>query len=95
MRLIWQDEAERDLDRIVEYVLKDDPAAALRLTCTIREATRVVGEHPNIGRSGRVEGTRELVVPGLPYILPYQITGREIRILAVMHASRKWPDTFQ
>ena len=67
MRIIWQDEAERDLDRIAEYILKDDPAAALRLIYTIREATRVLGEHPNIGRTGRVEGTRELVIPGLPY----------------------------
>ena len=95
MRIVWQDEAEGDLDRIAEYVLKDDPAAALRLVYTIRQATRVLCEHPNVGRTGRVEGTRELVIPGLPYILPYQIAGQEIRILAVMHASRKWPDTFQ
>ena len=95
MRIIWQDEAERDLDGIADYILQDDPAAALRLIDTIREATRVLSEHPNIGRTGRVAGTRELVIPGLPYILPYQIAGQEIRILAIMHASRKWPDTFQ
>ena len=95
MRIIWLDEAERDLDRIAEYILKDDPAAALRLIYTIREATRVLSEHPNVGRTGRVEGTRELVISGLPYILPYQIGGQEIRILAVMHTSRKWPDTFR
>ena len=95
MRIIWLDEAERDLDRIAEYILKDDPAAALRLIYTIREATRVLSEHPNVGHTGRVEGTRELAISGLPYILPYQIAGQEIRILAVMHTSRKWPDTFR
>ena len=95
MRIIWLDEAGRDLDRIAEYILKDDPAAALRLIYTIREATRVLSEHPNVGRTGRVEGTRELVISGLPYILPYQIAGQEIRILAVMHTSRKWPGTFR
>ena len=94
MRIIWQDEAERDLDRIAEYIMEDDPAAALRVVSTIREAARFLTEHPNIGRAGRVEGTRELVIAGLPYILPYQIAGQEIRILAVMHTSRKWPDTF-
>ena len=67
MRIIWQDEAERDLDGIADYILQDDPAAALRLIDTIREATRVLSEHPNIGRTGRVAGTRELVIPGLPY----------------------------
>ena len=95
MRIIWLDEAGRDLDRIAEYILKDDPAATLRLIYTIREATRVLSEHSNVGRTGRVEGTRELVISGLPYILPYQIAGQEIRILAVMHTSRKWPDTFR
>ncbi len=94
MRIIWQDEAERDLDRIAEYIMQDDPTAALRVISTIREAARLLTEHPNIGRAGRVAGTRELVMPGLPYILPYQIAGQEIRILAVMHTSRKWPDTF-
>lgn len=94
MRIIWQDEAARDLDRIAEYIMEDDPAAALRVVSTIRESAPVLTEHPNIGRAGRVEGTRELVIAGLPYILPYQIAGQEIRILAVMHTSRKWPDTF-
>ena len=95
MRIIWLDEAERDLGWIAEYILKDDPAAALRLIYTIREATRVLSEHPNVGRTGHVEGTQELVISGLRYILPYQIAGQEIRILAVMHTSRKWPDTFR
>lgn len=94
MRIIWQDKAESDLDRIAECMMEDDPAAALRIVSTIREAVRVLIEHPYIGRAGRVEGTRELVIAGLPYILPYQIAGQEIRILAVMHTSRKWPDAF-
>ncbi|ETX00761.1 MAG: hypothetical protein ETSY2_38560, partial [Candidatus Entotheonella gemina] len=66
MRIIWQDEAERDLDRIAEYIMQDDPTAALRVISTIREAARLLTEHPNIGRAGRVAGTRELVMPGLP-----------------------------
>lgn len=94
MRIVWQDKAENDLDRIADYLMADDAVAALRVVSTIRDAVQVLNEHPNIGRTGRVEGTRELVISGLPYILPYQIVGQEIRILAVMHASRKWPDTF-
>ncbi len=95
MRIIWLEEAERDLDRIVEFMLQDDPHTALSVLSTIRDATQVLLEHPRIGRLGRVEGTRELVIAGLPYILPYQISSQEIRILAVMHTSRKWPDTFE
>ena len=95
MRVIWLEEAERDLDRIVEFMLQDDPHTALSVLSTIRDATQVLLEHPRIGRLGRVEGTRELVIAGLPYILPCQISSQEIRILAVMHTSRKWPDTFE
>ena len=54
----------------------------------------MLAEHPGIGRTGRVDGTRELVIPRLPYILPYQTKDRVIRILAVMHTSRKWPEIF-
>ena len=95
MTIVWLDEAERDLAAIVDYVLQDDPTAAWRLVDTIREATRVPSEHPGIGRQGRVEGTRKLVIPGLPYILPYQLAAQQVRTLAVMHTSRKWPDTFR
>lgn len=94
MRIIWLEEAARDLERIVEYIAEDNPAAALSVLSTIREAPRVLLEHPHIGRPGRVEGTREFVVSGLPYILPYEIKDQDIRILAVMHTSRKWPDAF-
>ena len=66
----------------------------LRVVSAIRDATRMLAEHPGIGRTGRVEGTRELVIPELPYILPYQVEDRMIRILTVMHTSRKWPEAF-
>ena len=66
MRIIWQDEAERDLNSIVEYIVEDDPDAALRVLSTIREAAWVLIEHPHIGRAGQVEETRELVIAGLP-----------------------------
>ena len=94
MRIVWQDRAESDLDGIAEHIMETDPSAALRVVSAIRDAARMLAEHPGIGRTGRVEGTRELVIPGLPYILPYQVEDRVIRILAVMHTSRKWPEAF-
>ena len=94
MRIVWQDRAESDLDGIAEHIMETDPPAALRVVSAIRDATWMLAEHPGIGRTGRVEGTRELVIPGLPCILPYQVEDRVIRILAVMHTSRKWPEVF-
>ncbi len=47
-----------------------------------------------MGRPGRVPGTRELVISGLPFILPYIEKKGAIYILRVLHTSMKWPDTF-
>jgi len=47
-----------------------------------------------MGRPGRVDGTREFVVAGTPYIIPYRVRGETVELLAVMHGARRWPDTF-
>jgi toxin ParE1/3/4 len=47
-----------------------------------------------MGRLGRVPGTRELVIPETPFILPYRIQRDSIEILAVIHGARKWDDRF-
>jgi plasmid stabilization system protein ParE len=54
-------------------------------------ATDQLEQFPQSGRPGRVKRTRELIVPGLPYIIPYRIVDDVILILAVIHTSRKWP----
>lgn len=56
--------------------------------------TDFLGDHPKIGRIGRVAGTYELVIPGIPYIVPYRIRNQEVQILSVFHTSRKWPESF-
>lgn len=47
-----------------------------------------------MGRPGRIPGTRELIFPSLPYIVPYRIRGEIVEILSVFHAARKWPESF-
>jgi plasmid stabilization system protein ParE len=51
-----------------------------------------VAEFPQMGRSGRIEGTRELVISGTPYIAAYRIDGDAVRILRVLHGAQQWPD---
>jgi addiction module RelE/StbE family toxin len=92
--VIWLDEALADLRSIGEYIARDNAEAAYRVMRRIKAAADTLTDHPEMGRPGRVDGTRELVVSDLPYILPYQITAEAIRILAVMYTSRKWPDTY-
>ena len=70
----------------------DSPAAAARVAAVLVDSTAHLEQFPLSGRSGRIEGTRELVIPGLPYIIPYRLAGDEIQILSVIHTSRKWPE---
>lgn len=92
--VIWLDEALEDLKAIGVYIAQDDAKAAYKVLIRIKAAADNLSHHPEIGRVGRVSGTREIVVSDLPYIIPYQATDNNIRILAVIHASRKWPETF-
>lgn len=90
----WLDEAFADLDQIFTYILERNPEAVLTVYEAIRHQVGMLADHPQLGRTGRVRGTRELVITGLPYIVAYYLKGQDVRILAVLHTSRKWPDTF-
>jgi toxin ParE1/3/4 len=73
------------------YIAKDDPRAARRIARKIRIAVEELATLSRIGRPGRVEGTRELVIAGTPYIVPYRLQADEVQILRVYHAARRWP----
>jgi plasmid stabilization system protein ParE len=49
-------------------------------------------ESANLGRPGRIAGTREFVVSETPYAVPYRVAGADVEILAVVHGARRWPD---
>ena len=93
MKVLWLATAERDLGALTDYIAEDNPQTALQIFNTIRQSVEKLKTYPSLGREGRIERTRELVIPHLPYIVVYTIT-KEIRILAVLHTSRKWPDEF-
>jgi toxin ParE1/3/4 len=46
-----------------------------------------------MGRPGRVPGTRELVIPKTPFIVPYRLQRKVIQILRVYHGARRWPES--
>lgn len=92
---IWSPEAIADLAALRAYIEQDDPAAA-RLVALhiIRNVETLLPSSPEMGRPGRVPGTRELVIPRTPYIVPYRLTGNTIQVLRVFHGSRQWPESF-
>jgi toxin ParE1/3/4 len=95
MEIRWQSHALSDLEAIQDYLLERNPPAALRLVSELREAAARLVEHPKRGRPGRVPDTRELVVSGTMYVIPYRVRGSVIEILRVFHGARKWPDDFE
>ncbi len=76
------------------YIAQDDANTAYKILIRIKSTADNLLHYPEIGRIGRISGIREIVVNDLPYILAYQVTDKNIRILAVMHTSRKCPGTF-
>ena len=93
MKVIWSPEALRDLASLRAYISRDNPTAASKVAAAIHAyAERQLTGFPHSGREGRVAGTLELVVPKLPYVVPYRIKDGQLEILRVYHASRLWPD---
>jgi addiction module RelE/StbE family toxin len=92
MRLRWSGRAIGHLASIEAYIAKDKPDAAIRVVAEIVEAASRLAQFATLGRSGRISGSRELIVPGLPYIIAYRIVGDVIDISSVIHTSRKWPE---
>ena len=90
-RLVYPRRYSRRLEDIYERIAADDPDAAPRVIERFRIAVERLQEFPMIGRPGRVEGTRELVVPDTPYLVPYRVRGHAVEILRVFHGARKWP----
>jgi toxin ParE1/3/4 len=93
MNIVWSPEAIEDLAALRGYLAEDNPAAARRgVLHLIRNVEQLLPDNPQIGRAGRVPGTRELVILKTPHIVPYRLQRTTIQILRVYHAARRWPD---
>lgn len=88
--LEWREAARADLLAIVDYISDDNPQAAQRLKEDIETKALQLVEHPALYRTGRVAGTREMVVRS-NYIVVYTESSRAVTILRVLHAAQQWP----
>ena len=90
MRVIWTPEAEQDRIDVWDYIAADNPHAAVQMDELFSDAAARLGEHPKMGRAGKIEGTRELIAHE-NYRLVYEINAGTIWILALIHTARRWP----
>ena len=91
MHLRWTTPATQDLSNIIRRVQQDNPEAAAKVAAILFDGYGTLGQFPRRGRKGRIEGTRELVFPGLPYIVVYRIQDQDLEILRIYHGAQDWP----
>ena len=96
MNIIWRRQAEADLEGVFDYLIEYDPAAALRIYETIRQRVELLADFQGLGRAGRVEDTRELVITRTPYLVVYTVDMRidAVIVLRVLHGTQLWPEDF-
>ena len=96
MQVRWTIEALNDLDEMIAYIAEfESRETAKKIAFAIKIAAKSLAKLPNRGRPGLVEGTREILVPKLPYFFVFWIQQERVEILRLMHFSRKWPRSAQ
>ncbi|MFT4826580.1 MAG: toxin ParE1/3/4 [Cryomorphaceae bacterium] len=93
MQLQWTEPATQDLDKIEEYISRENsPTIAIDIVLKVIETVEMVlPDHPRAGRMGRVAGTREFVVEGVPFVVIYrQIGSDQLQLIRVLHDAQQW-----
>jgi toxin ParE1/3/4 len=91
LQIRWSNQTSAQLEAAYDFVSEDNSPAAEKQLKLITRAVEQLANFPEMGRPGRVGGTRELVIQGTPYIVAYRLKGTIVRILALVHSARRWP----
>jgi toxin ParE1/3/4 len=91
MNIRWSPEAAADFAGIVDFIHQQNPSAADRVGQSMYDSVNSLESFPNRGRPGRIEGTRELVLAPLPFIVVYRVTRDAVEIVRLLHGSERWP----
>ncbi|HRO04668.1 MAG TPA: type II toxin-antitoxin system RelE/ParE family toxin [Terricaulis sp.] len=81
-----------EFGRQIEWIAERNLRAAEAAEARVRVALRRLGRFPELGRIGRIEGTRELSVPRTRFIIAYRVRAGVVEIAALLHAAQSWPD---
>jgi len=91
MQIRWTTAAANDLENIADYLFEKTPWNAPRLMREICAAVFALRIYPNRGRPGKKSGTREMVLPALPYIVVYKVGNEVLHIARILHGAQDWP----
>ena len=91
MSIRWIPKAQRNRLEQLEYIAQDNPLAAINQDEEIERQINMLLAHPQMGRPGRVTGTRELVISGTPFVVIYRLQEQSIEVLRLLHSAQQWP----
>jgi toxin ParE1/3/4 len=91
MAIIWTASARRDVNSIWDFIEQRNPDAAELVNSEVLRAVESLLQFPRRGKPGRVKGTRELIVKGLPYLIIYLLLESDVIVLRVLHGAQDWP----
>jgi toxin ParE1/3/4 len=91
VKVKWLNKALKNLDQEADCISKDNPEEAIKMVQRILDKVILLADNPSLGRPGRINGTRELIIDNSSYIIPYRINNNQIELLRVFHTSRKLP----
>lgn len=93
MKVLWSPRAIRHLVALRDYIAKDSEQNASTVAQRILRSVDLLETHADMGRPGRVFGTRELVIPNTPFIIPYRVRAGRLELIAVFHGRQRWPSS--
>ena len=91
MKIVWSRRAIQNLVSLRKFVAEDSEKNAALVAKRILDSIDLLQSQPEMGRPGRVLGTRELVIPDTPYIVPYRVRRDRLELIAVFHGHQRWP----
>lgn len=93
--IVWTKRAESHLRAAYDYWLHEkSETGADKMLESILSTVDLLMHNPELGRTGRIAATRELILKPLPFVLAYRTRRNGIEILALLHGARKWPQSF-
>lgn len=89
----WLPQALLDRESQIRHIFAQNPKAAIALDDVIRHQAKMLADHPEAGRRGRLGGTRELVIPRTAFLPIYRIDreAQTVEILRLLHGAQQWP----
>ena len=93
-KIRWLRKALKNLDDALSFIAAENLQSASASANKIQKSIKLLKTNPQLGHVGRIHNTRELLVPGTRFLIPYRVDpGKmEIQILRVFHTSQNLPD---